>query len=173
MATFWGPDFEALLETDPDIAQVVLGELGRLRQGLQLIASENLTSPAVLAALGSTLSNKYAEGYPGRRYYGGCSEVDRAEEIAIARAKDLFGAEHANVQPHSGASANLAAYAAFLAPGDTVLAMSLPHGGHLTHGSHVNFSGKWFRTVGYSVRPDTELIDFDGSATWRCATGPG
>ncbi|HVX44824.1 MAG TPA: serine hydroxymethyltransferase [Mycobacteriales bacterium] len=161
MATFWGPDFEALLEADPDIAQVVLGELDRLRQGLQLIASENLTSPAVLAALGSTLSNKYAEGYPGHRYYGGCSEVDRAEEIAIARAKALFGAEHANVQPHSGASANLAAYAAFLDPGDTVLAMSLPHGGHLTHGSHVNFSGKWFRTVGYSVRQDTELIDFD------------
>jgi glycine hydroxymethyltransferase len=140
---------------------VVLGELDRLRGGLQLIASENLTSPAVLAALGSTLSNKYAEGYPGRRYYGGCAEVDRAEEIGIARAKELFGADHANLQPHSGASANLAAFAALLVPGDTVLAMSLPHGGHLTHGSKVNFSGRWFDTVGYSVRPDNELIDYD------------
>ncbi|MDQ6648743.1 MAG: serine hydroxymethyltransferase [Actinomycetota bacterium] len=158
---FWGPDFDALQAEDPDIAAVVLGELDRLRSGLQLIASENFTSPAVLAALGSTLSNKYAEGYPGRRYYGGCSEVDKAEEIGIARAKELFGAEHANLQPHSGASANLAAYAALLTPGDTVLAMSLPHGGHLTHGSKVNFSGKWFNTVGYGVREDTELIDYD------------
>src|SRR5215813_5524785 len=161
MATFWGPDFEALAAVDPEIADVVLGELGRLRHGLQLIASENLTSPAVLAALGSTLSNKYAEGYPGRRYYGGCTEVDRAEEIGIARAKALFGAEHANLQPHSGASANLSAYAAICKPGDTVLAMSLPHGGHLTHGSPVNFSGKWFQTVSYGVREDTELIDYD------------
>jgi glycine hydroxymethyltransferase len=158
---FWGPDFDALAAEDPDIAAVVLGELDRLRGGLQLIASENLTSPAVLAALGSTLSNKYAEGYPGRRYYGGCAQVDRAEEIGIARAKELFGADHANLQPHSGASANLAAYAALLVPGDTVLAMSLPHGGHLTHGSKVNFSGRWFDTVGYSVRRDTELIDYD------------
>ncbi len=158
---FWGPDFDQLRATDPEIADVVLGELTRLRGGLQLIASENLTSPAVLAALGSTLTNKYAEGYPGRRYYGGCAEVDRAEELAIARAKELFGAEHANVQPHSGASANLAAYAALVQPGDTVLAMDLPHGGHLTHGSRVNFSGKWFATVGYTVRRDTELIDYD------------
>ncbi|MEU3454520.1 serine hydroxymethyltransferase [Micromonospora sp. NPDC006766] len=158
---FWGPDFEQLRRVDPEIAGVVLGELGRLRGGLQLIASENLTSPAVLAALGSTLTNKYAEGYPGRRYYGGCAEVDRAEEIGIARAKELFGAEHANLQPHSGASANLAAYAALVQPGDTVLAMDLPHGGHLTHGSRVNFSGKWFHAVGYRVRPDTELIDYD------------
>ncbi|MEV0329267.1 serine hydroxymethyltransferase [Micromonospora echinospora] len=159
--TFWGPDFDQLRATDPEIASVVLGELDRLRGGLQLIASENLTSPAVLAALGSTLTNKYAEGYPGRRYYGGCAEVDRAEEIGIARARELFGAEHANLQPHSGASANLAAYAALVQPGDTVLAMDLPHGGHLTHGSRVNFSGKWFATVGYTVRPDTELIDYD------------
>jgi glycine hydroxymethyltransferase len=115
----------------------------------------------VLAALGSTLSNKYAEGYPGRRYYGGCAEVDRAEELGIARAKELFAAEHANLQPHSGASANLAAYAAFTVPGDTVLAMSLPHGGHLTHGSKVNFSGKWFNVVSYGVDEQTELIDFD------------
>ena len=161
MSAFWGPDFEQLQATDPEIAAVVLGELGRLRGGLQLIASENLTSPAVLAALGSTLTNKYAEGYPGRRYYGGCAEVDRAEEIGIARARELFGAEHANLQPHSGASANLAAYAALVQPGDTVLAMDLPHGGHLTHGSKVNFSGKWFATVGYTVRKDTELIDHD------------
>ncbi len=160
-ATFWGPDFAALQAEDPEIAAVVTGELERLRTGLQLIASENFTSPAVLSALGSTLSNKYAEGYPGRRYYGGCQEVDKAEEIGIARAKELFGAEHANLQPHSGANANLAAYAAFCAPGDTVLAMSLPHGGHLTHGSKVNFSGKWFRTVSYGVRSDTELIDHD------------
>ncbi|WP_433529682.1 serine hydroxymethyltransferase [Micromonospora sp. CA-263727] len=159
--TFWGPDFEQLSTGDPEIAEVVLGELDRLRGGLQLIASENLTSPAVLAALGSTLTNKYAEGYPGRRYYGGCAQVDRAEEIGIERAKDLFGAEHANLQPHSGASANLAAYAALVQPGDTVLAMELPHGGHLTHGSRVNFSGRWFQTVGYTVRRDTELIDYD------------
>jgi len=160
-ATFWGPDFNALQAEDPEIAAVVVGELERLRGGLQLIASENLTSPAVLAALGSTLSNKYAEGYPGRRYYGGCQQVDIAEEIGIARAKELFGAEHANLQPHSGASANLAAYAAICEPGDMVLAMSLPHGGHLTHGSKVNFSGRWFNTVSYGVRQDTELIDYD------------
>jgi glycine hydroxymethyltransferase len=159
--TYWGPDFDALRDTDPEIADVVLGELRRLRGGLQLIASENLTSPAVLAALGSTLTNKYAEGYPGRRYYGGCREVDRAEELGIERAKALFGAEHANLQPHSGASANLAAYAALLMPGDTVLAMELPHGGHLTHGSKVNFSGKWFNTIGYPVSKDDELIDYD------------
>jgi glycine hydroxymethyltransferase len=160
-APFWGPDFDALERQDPELAEVVLGELARLRAGLQLIASENFTSPAVLAALGSTLSNKYAEGYPGRRYYGGCQQVDRAEEIGIARAKELFGAEHANLQPHSGASANLAAYAAILQPGDTLLAMSLPHGGHLTHGSKVNFSGSWFNTVSYGVSAETELIDYD------------
>ena len=122
--TFWGPDFDALQHQDPEIAGVVLDELDRLRGGLQLIASENLTSPAVLAALGSTLSNKYAEGYPGRRYYGGCEVVDRAESIGIERAKALFGAEHANLQPHSGASANLAVYGAFLQPHDTVRARS-------------------------------------------------
>ncbi len=161
MNTFWGPDFAALERTDPEIASVVLGELARLRGGLQLIASENLTSPAVLAALGSTLTNKYAEGYPGRRYYGGCAEVDRAESIGVERARALFGAEHANLQPHSGASANLAAYAALVQPGDTVLAMDLPHGGHLTHGSKVNFSGRWYGTVGYRVSADTETIDYD------------
>jgi len=160
-APFWGPDFGQLQATDPEIAAVVLAELERLRGGLQLIASENFTSPAVLAALGSTLSNKYAEGYPGRRYYGGCAEVDKAELIGIERAKTLFGADHANLQPHSGASANIAAYGAFVKPGETVMAMSLPHGGHLTHGSKVNFSGKWFDIVSYGVRQDTELIDYD------------
>jgi glycine hydroxymethyltransferase len=159
--TFYGPDFELLSQQDPDIAAVLLSELHRQQSNLQLIASENFTSRAVLATLGSTLSNKYAEGYPGKRYYGGCEEVDVAENIAIERAKSLFGAEHANVQPHSGASANVAVYQAFTKPGDTVLAMSLPHGGHLTHGSKVNFSGKWFNVVSYGVRQDNELIDYD------------
>jgi glycine hydroxymethyltransferase len=159
--TFYGPDFTLLSKQDPDIAGVLLSELKRQQTNLQLIASENFTSRAVLAALGSTLSNKYAEGYPGKRYYGGCEEVDKAEVVAIDRAKALFGAEHANVQPHSGASANIAVYQAFTKPGDTVLAMSLPHGGHLTHGSKVNFSGKWFNIVSYGVRQDNELIDYD------------
>jgi glycine hydroxymethyltransferase len=158
---FFGPDFAALASQDPDIAAVLLSELERQRTNLQLIASENFTSPAVLAALGSTLSNKYAEGYPGKRYYGGCEEVDKVETIGIERAKALFGAEHANLQPHSGASANVAVYQAFTKPGDTVLAMSLPHGGHLTHGAKVNFSGKWFNIVSYGVRQDNELIDYD------------
>lgn len=159
--TFYGPDFNQLSAQDPDIAALLLSELERQRHGLQLIASENFTSPAVIAALGSTLSNKYAEGYPGKRYYGGCEEVDKVETIGIERAKALFGAEHANLQPHSGASANVAVYKAFTNPGDTVLAMSLPHGGHLTHGSKVNFSGKWYNIVSYGVRPDNELIDYD------------
>ena len=160
-ATYYGPDFAALSDQDPEIAAVVVDELSRLRGGLQLIASENFTSPAVLAAQGSTLSNKYAEGYPGKRYYGGCEVVDRAELLGIERAKALFGADHANLQPHSGASANLAVYGAFLSPGDTVLAMSLPHGGHLTHGSKVSFSGKWFNAVHYGVAQQTEDIDYD------------
>ena len=159
--TFFGPDFQALQGQDSEIAAILISELDRQRENLQLIASENFTSPAVLAALGSTLSNKYAEGYPGKRYYGGCEEVDKAEVIGIARAKELFGAEHANLQPHSGASANVAVYQAFTKPGDTVLAMSLPHGGHLTHGSKVNFSGKWFNVESYGVRQDNELIDYD------------
>ena len=159
--TFYGPDFNLLSQQDPDIAAVLLSELKRQQTSLQLIASENFTSRAVLATLGSTLSNKYAEGYPGKRYYGGCEEVDKAEIIAIDRAKELFGAEHANVQPHSGASANIAVYLAFTKPGDTILAMSLPHGGHLTHGSKVNFSGKWFNVESYGVRQDNELIDYD------------
>ena len=160
-AKYYGASYEALESQDPQVAALLLSELERERNGLQLIASENFTSPAVLAALGSTLSNKYAEGYPGKRYYGGCEEVDKVEEIAIDRAKELFGAEHANLQPHSGASANIAVYQAFTKPGDTVLAMSLPHGGHLTHGSKVNFSGKWFNVESYGVRQDTELIDYD------------
>jgi glycine hydroxymethyltransferase len=159
--TFYGPDFNLLTSQDPEIAAVLLSELNRQQTNLQLIASENFTSRAVLATLGSTLSNKYAEGYPGKRYYGGCEEVDKAEYLAIDRAKSLFGAEHANVQPHSGASANIAVYQAFTKPGDTVLAMSLAHGGHLTHGSPVNFSGKWFNVESYGVRKDNELIDYD------------
>jgi glycine hydroxymethyltransferase len=158
---YYGPDFNSLERQDPEIASVVLSELERQRKNLQLIASENFTSSAVLAAMGSTLSNKYAEGYPGKRYYGGCEEVDKVEVIGIERAKALFGADHANLQPHSGASANIAVYQAFTKPGDTVLAMSLPHGGHLTHGSKVNFSGKWFNVVSYGVRQDNELIDYD------------
>jgi glycine hydroxymethyltransferase len=170
--TFYGPDFNLLTQQDPDVAAVLLSELKRQQTNLQLIASENFTSRAVLAALGSTLSNKYAEGYPGKRYYGGCEEVDKAEYLAIDRAKSLFGAEHANVQPHSGASANIAIYQAFTKPGDTVLAMSLAHGGHLTHGSPVNFSGKWFNVESYGVRQDNELIDYDQLRDQAIATKP-
>jgi len=169
---FYGPDFDLLSQQDPDIAAILLSELSRQQTTLQLIASENFTSRAVLAALGSTLSNKYAEGYPGKRYYGGCEEVDKAEILAIDRAKSLFGADHANVQPHSGASANIAVYAAFTKPGDTVLAMSLPHGGHLTHGSKVNFSGKWFNIVSYGVRQEDELIDYDELRSLAIANKP-
>ncbi len=162
MSTYWGPDFDELQNTDPDVAGYLLTELDRQRSKLQLIASENFASPAVLAAQGSVLTNKYAEGYPGKRYYGGCEEaVDPVEQLAIDRAKQLFGADHANVQPHSGASANIAAYYAAVMPGEKVLAMSLPHGGHLTHGHKVNFSGKWFDVVPYEVRQDTETIDMD------------
>ena len=170
--TFYGPDFNLLTSQDPEIAAVLLSELKRQQTNLQLIASENFTSRAVLAALGSTLSNKYAEGYPGKRYYGGCEEVDKAEYLAIDRAKELFGAEHANVQPHSGASANVAVYQAFTKPGDTVLAMDLAHGGHLTHGSPVNFSGKWFNIESYGVRQDNELIDYDQLRDQAIATKP-
>jgi len=159
--TYWGPSWEELERTDPQIADAIMHELHRLRTTLNLIASENLTSPAVLAALGSPLTAKYAEGYPGRRYYGGCEFVDVAEDLARDRAKKVFGAEHANVQPHSGASANLAVYGAFMQPGDTFLGMSLAHGGHLTHGSPVSVSGKWFNVVGYEVRKEDELIDMD------------
>ncbi|WP_406225443.1 serine hydroxymethyltransferase [Streptomyces anulatus] len=153
-------DFGALLRQDPEIAGVLLAESDRQANTLQLIAAENFTSPAVLAALGSPLANKYAEGYPGARHHGGCEHADAAERIAVRRATALFGAEHANVQPHSGSSAVLAAYAALLRPGDTVLAMGLPYGGHLTHGAPGNFSGRWFDFVGYGVVPDTGLIDY-------------
>jgi glycine hydroxymethyltransferase len=157
----WVADWEALRETDPEVAEALVGELERERGTIRLIASENYTSPAVLAALASTMNNKYAEGLPGKRYYGGCRWVDVTETLAIDRAKELFGAEHANAQPHAGAQANMAAYFAFMEMGDTLLGMSLPHGGHLTHGSPVNFSGKWFDVVGYEVDKDTELIDMD------------
>ncbi|MGC9540823.1 serine hydroxymethyltransferase [Streptomyces sp. UG1] len=152
---------DVLRRQDPQLADILLGELDRQSTTLQLVAAENFTSPAVLAALGSSLANKYAEGYPGARYHGGCEMVDVAERLAVERAKALFGAEHANVQSHSGSSAVLAAYAALLRPGDTVLALGLPYGGHLTHGSPANFSGRWFDFVGYGVDAETGLIDYD------------
>jgi glycine hydroxymethyltransferase len=151
-------------KADPELWQAIAGENRRQEDHIELIASENYASPAVLAAQGSQLTNKYAEGYPGKRYYGGCEFVDIAETLAIERAKKLFGAGYANVQPHSGAQANQAVFFAALKPGDTVLGMSLPHGGHLTHGSPVNQSGKWFNVVAYGLHPDTELIDYDGVA---------
>ena len=151
----------ALEATDPEIADAIRRETERQQSGLELIASENFVSPAVLEAAGSVLTNKYAEGYPGRRYYGGCEFVDIAESLAISRAKALFGAEHANVQPHSGAQANMSVYLTLLKPGDTVLGMNLAHGGHLTHGHPLNFSGKLFTIVPYGVRRDDERIDYD------------
>ena len=146
---------------DPEISALLKGELDRQRQGLQLIASENFTSPAVLAATGSVLTNKYAEGYPGTRYYGGCEFADQVEALAISRARRLFQAEYVNVQAHSGSSANLAAYLAVMKPGDAMLGLTLAHGGHLTHGSRVNFSGRLFKVLAYGVRPDDEIIDYD------------
>jgi glycine hydroxymethyltransferase len=150
-----------LEQTDPEVWQAIAGEGRRQQQGLEMIASENYASPAVMAAQGSVLTNKYAEGYPGRRYYGGCEYVDVCERLAIDRLLRIFGAERANVQPHSGAQANMAVYLACLAPGDTVLAMDLAHGGHLTHGMRLNFSGKFYRIVSYGVRREDERIDFD------------
>src|SRR6266542_4353812 len=152
-----------LAQFDPDLWAAINGEHARQEEHIELIASENYTSRAVLAAQGSQLTNKYAEGYPGKRYYGGCEYVDIAEQLAIDRAKQLFDAEFANVQPHSGAQANQAVFFAALKPGDTILGMSLPHGGHLTHGSPVNISGKWFRVVAYGLDPATELIDYDAA----------
>ncbi len=146
---------------DPDIAKAIEGELDRQKYNLELIASENIVSPAVMAAQSSVMTNKYAEGYPDKRYYGGCEYVDVAEKLAIERAKDLFGAEYANVQPHSGSQANMAVYFALLNPGDTVLGMGLSHGGHLTHGSPVSFSGKLFNFIHYGVKRETGLIDYD------------
>ena len=154
-------DWAAVEKVDPEAAEAILDEVHRQNTKIELIASENFSSPAVLAALGTPLTNKYAEGYPGRRYYGGCEHVDVVETLAIERAKALFGAEHANVQPHAGAQANVAAYFAFMEPGDTLLGMSLAHGGHLTHGFPVSFSGKVFRAVSYGVEEDTEVIDYD------------
>ncbi|HVL80951.1 MAG TPA: serine hydroxymethyltransferase [Actinomycetota bacterium] len=154
-----GPRF--IPAADPEIAKIVVSELERLRGKVNLIASENLPSPAVLETLGTWLTTKYAEGYPGRRYYGGCEFVDEAETLAIERAKALFGADHANVQPHAGASANMAVFLAFMQPGDTFLGMSLAHGGHLTHGSPVNFSGKLYEVAAYGVEQGTETIDYD------------
>ena len=150
-----------LAQEDPELAEAIAAENRRQEDHIELIASENYASPAVLAAQGSQLTNKYAEGYPGKRYYGGCEHVDVAERLAIDRAKRLFGAEWANVQPHSGAQANQAVFFAALKPGDTILGMSLPHGGHLTHGSPVNISGKWFNVVAYGLDPETELIDYE------------
>ena len=146
---------------DPDLWAAIAGEMERQRNGLEMIASENYTSPAVMQAVGSVLTNKYAEGYPGKRYYGGCQFVDIAEDLARNRAKQLFGAEHVNVQPHSGAQANTAVYFAVLEPGDTVLGLDLAHGGHLTHGMKLNISGKYYHFLSYGVRPDTHRIDFD------------
>jgi glycine hydroxymethyltransferase len=157
-------DWEALKVTDPEVADALTKELGRERTNLRLIASENYASPAVLAAIGSTMNNKYAEGYPGRRYYGGCEFVDVTERLAIERTKELFGAEHANVQPHAGAQANMAVFGAFLEPRNAahkVLGMALPHGGHLTHGHPANVSGMWFNFVAYEVERETEMVDLD------------
>ncbi len=150
-----------LAQIDPEIADAIRHELNRQEEGLELIASENFVSPAVLEAAGTVLTNKYAEGYPGKRYYGGCEFVDVAESLAIDRAKQLFGADHVNVQPHSGAQANMAVYMAMLKPGDTILGMNLAHGGHLTHGHPLNFSGKYFHIVPYGVRQGDERIDYD------------
>ncbi len=155
------PMLRSLAELDPAVASAITHEARRQAEGLELIASENFVSQAVLEAVGSVLTNKYAEGYPGRRYYGGCEYVDVVESLAIERAKQLFGAEHANVQPHSGAQANMTVYLALLSPGDTVLGMNLAHGGHLTHGHPLNFSGKLYTIVPYGVRQDDERIDYD------------
>jgi glycine hydroxymethyltransferase len=150
-----------LYESDPDVATAIENETRRQHEGLELIASENFVSEAVLEAMGSVFTNKYAEGYPGKRYYGGCEYADVVENLARDRAKQIFGAEHANVQPHSGSSANMAAYAAVLQPGDTILGLNLAHGGHLTHGHHLNFSGKTYKVVPYGVSKETETIDYD------------
>jgi glycine hydroxymethyltransferase len=150
-----------LAQSDPDISAAVQHEIQRQHEGLEMIASENFASEAVLEAAGSVFTNKYAEGYPGKRYYGGCEYADVVENLARDRAKQLFGAEHANVQPHSGSQANAAAYAAIIQPGDTILGLDLAHGGHLTHGHKLNFSGKLYRVVSYGVRKDTEVIDYD------------
>jgi glycine hydroxymethyltransferase len=152
---------DILQQADPEVFAAIQNERKRQQTGLEMIASENYTSPAVMAAQGSCLTNKYAEGYPGKRYYGGCEFVDVAERLAIDRAKQIFGADHANVQPHSGAQANMAVFLAALQPGDTIMGLDLAHGGHLTHGMRLNFSGKYFKVVSYGVRKDDHRIDFD------------
>jgi len=154
-------NLEFLADTDPAIAVIIANELQRQRRHLELIASENFTSLAVMAAQGSVLTNKYAEGLPGKRYYGGCKFVDQVEDLAIERAKQLFGAAMANVQPHSGAQANFAVFLTLLNPGDKIMGMDLSHGGHLTHGSPVNVSGKWFEVCQYGVSKETERLDYD------------
>src|SRR5437016_4530278 len=154
-----------LAETDPEIFDAIQHEVERQNTRLELIASENFTSEAVLEATGSVFTNKYAEGYPGRRYYGGCEVTDEVENLARARARQLFGAEYVNVQPHSGSQANQAAYGAVLQPGDTIMGLDLAHGGHLTHGHKLNFSGKMYHVVGYQVRREDEQIDYDRAAT--------
>lgn len=156
--------YEFIRQADPAVYDAIVKEVARQRNKLELIASENFTSPAVMQAQGSVMTNKYAEGYPAKRYYGGCENVDIVENLAIERAKKLFGAEHANVQPHSGAQANMAVYLALLQPGDTVLGLNLSHGGHLTHGHPLNFSGKLYHIVAMNVRPDTEELDYDEAA---------
>ncbi|MBM3269303.1 MAG: serine hydroxymethyltransferase [Candidatus Sericytochromatia bacterium] len=165
-------EYPHLRAVDPDIAAILDKELDRQRNGIELIASENFTSPAVLEAMGSVLTNKYAEGVPHKRYYGGCDIVDQAEDLANLRARQLFGADHCNSQPHSGAQANVAVYMAFLKPGDTILGMNLSHGGHLTHGSPVNFSGLMYRVVPYGVDAQTERIDYDALARLAAAERP-
>ncbi len=161
----FGKGSECLRKVDSAVAAIIDAEMKREREGIELIASENVVSPAVLAAMGSVLTNKYAEGYPRKRYYGGCEVVDQAEDLARERAKKLFGCDHANVQPHSGSQANMGVYFSVLKPGDTILAMSLSHGGHLTHGSPVNFSGQLYNVVSYGVSKETETIDFDQVAS--------
>jgi glycine hydroxymethyltransferase len=163
---------DPLLKVDPEIAAAIRGEAERQHGTLEMIASENFVSRAVLAAMGSVMTNKYAEGYPGKRYYGGCEEVDKAEELARSRATKLFGADHANVQPHSGSQANMAAYFAFLKPGDKIMGLSLSHGGHLTHGHPVNFSGMFFHVVPYEVDRETRMLDYDALRAQALAERP-
>ncbi len=172
MSTIASLSHRTLVEADPDVAHAIRHEVERQNSGLELIASENFVSTAILEAAGSVFTNKYAEGYPGKRYYGGCENVDVVESLAIDRAKALFGAEHANVQPHSGAQANMAVYLAVLKPGDTILGMNLAHGGHLTHGHPLNFSGKYFNVVPYGVRKDDERLDYDELASQARAHKP-
>jgi len=154
-------EINAIRKFDPQIAEAIGAEVTRQRSKIELIASENFASPAVIEAMGTPLTNKYAEGYPGKRYYGGCEHVDVVEQLAIDRAKELFGAEHANVQPHSGAQANMAVFFSVLEPGDTFMGMNLSHGGHLTHGMALNMSGKYFKPVPYGVRVEDGKIDYD------------